>query len=61
MKNIDRIRKMSVEELAGFLADRGAEPPVDLCTNCEYHKNAYCKRCQYTDEAKAWKDWLERS
>lgn len=60
MQNIDKIRKMTVDELAAFLEERCAETPPDFCDRCEqYWKGEYCD-CPYVDNKAAWKDWLQR-
>lgn len=61
MRNIDRIRAMSQEELAGFLAETCAEPPR-MCEGCERDRVGYdcCGPCVYKTEEAAWNAWLER-
>lgn len=57
MKNIDKLREMSVEELAAFLEVCEAKTPSEVCDSCEgCPPNITCK---YLSEAEAWKDWLE--
>ena len=62
MKNIDRIRMMGTGQLAKFLTDNGAETPLDFCQGCEHYlgEEQDCPECEYNDDQKAWKNWLNR-
>ena len=60
MKNIDKLREMSVEELAAFLDDCAAEVPLELCEHCASCQSHEYDACKYKNEIAAWKDWLER-
>lgn len=62
MKNIDRIRSLSKEELAKFLTNSGAETPLDFYEGCENYKGGShdCRECSYSDDEAAWNAWLER-
>ena len=62
MKNIDRIRMMDTDQLAKFLTDNGAETPLDFCQGCEHYlgEEQDCPECEYNDDLKAWKNWLNR-
>lgn len=61
MLNIERIKGMPAEQLAEFLADRGAQVPPDFCDEmCKATTD--CKDCLYLGplgDKKAWKIWLE--
>lgn len=61
MRNIERIKGMTAEQLAEFLADRGAQVPPDFCDEmCKATTD--CKDCIYLGplgDKKAWKIWLE--
>ena len=59
MKNIDKLREMSVEELATFLDDCAAEVPEELCEHCASCQSPVYDVCKYKNEIAAWKDWLE--
>lgn len=59
--NFEKIKDMTVEELAEFLDDRCAETPPDFCDNCELiEKDEGCNNCPYLDEKAAWENWLRR-
>lgn len=58
MKNIDKLRQMSTDEMATFLDDCGGDVPPDICKEC-----TSCilpeRECRYKTEKAAWKAWLE--
>lgn len=60
MQNIEKIRQMSVDELAAFLEEINAETPPDFCDRCEQNVRGACCDCPYIDDKAAWKDWLQR-
>ena len=53
---------MDTDQLAKFLADNGAETPLDFCQGCEHYlgEEQDCPECEYNDDQKAWKNWLNR-
>ena len=61
MRNIEKIKEMSSDQLAEFLTDRGAQVPPDFCDEmCKATTD--CKDCMYLGpqgDKKAWKIWLE--
>jgi len=59
MTNFEKIRQMSVEELASFMDDIGAESPPGLCDECEQNVQEDCD-CPYIDNKETWKIWLHR-
>lgn len=61
MKNIERIRAMDAEQLAGFLVENGAPVPTEFCDIVCTGED--CERCGFLGEAGdkgAWKLWLEK-
>ena len=59
MKNIERIRAMDAEQLAGFLAESGAPVPTEFC---DILCAEDCMKCLFVGpdgDKKAWKIWLE--
>lgn len=61
MKNIERIRAMDAEQLAGFLVENGAPVPTEFCDIVCTGED--CERCGFWGEAGdkgAWKLWLEK-
>lgn len=61
MRNIDRIRAMDAEQLAGFLVENGALVPTEFCDIVCTGED--CERCGFLGEAGdkgAWKLWLEK-
>ena len=61
MRNIDRIRAMDAEQLAGFLVENGAPVPTEFCDIVCTGED--CERCGFLGEAGdkgAWKLWLEK-
>ena len=62
MKNLEKIRAMSREELAKFLTNSGAETPLDFCEGCANYKGGShdCRKCIYSDDEAAWNESLER-
>lgn len=63
MKNIDRLKILTSEELAMLLVSVCAETPVEFCTEvCGEKDCAIADRCQYEGvegETRAWTEWLE--
>ena len=62
VKNIDRLRQMNTDQLAHFLTDSNADTPLDFCQGCEHYlgEEYDCPECEYNDDEKAWRAWLER-
>lgn len=61
MKNIERIRAMDAEQLAGFLVENGAPVPTEFCDIVCTGED--CEKCGFlgvAGEKEAWKLWLER-
>ncbi len=64
MRGIDKIRNMSINQLAKFLAESGAETGPDFCTLfCEQKEKedpdcAACRFCGENGDLNAWKAWL---
>ena len=60
MRNIDRIRAMDAEQLAGFLAESGAPVPTEFCdVLCAVEDCDECGFCGAAGDKEAWKIWLE--
>lgn len=59
MRNIDRIRAMDAEQLAGFLAESGAPVPTEFC---DILCAEDCMKCPFVGpdgDKKAWQTYLE--
>lgn len=59
MKNIERIRAMDAEQLAGFLAESGAPVPTEFC---DILCAEDCMKCPFVGpdgDKKAWQTYLE--
>ena len=52
MKNIDKVRAMSAEELADLICNKG----VNFCQNCRVEK--YCEWGGEKDCSVVWAEWL---
>lgn len=60
MRNIERIRTMDAEQLAGFLVENYAEVPTEFCdVLCAVEDCDECGFCGPDGEKKAWEIWLE--
>ena len=63
MKNIDRVKSLTSEELAMLLVSVCAETPVEFCTEvCKEKDCVQVDRCHYKGiegETRAWTEWLE--
>lgn len=59
MRNIDRIRAMDAEQLAGFLAESGAPVPTEFCDILCAEDCMICPFVGPNGDKKAWKIWLE--
>jgi hypothetical protein len=60
IKLLCKMKNMTLDQLADFLVDHGAEVPNEFCDGlCEGES---CEECPYVGEEgdrRAWKEWLE--
>lgn len=59
MRNIDRIRAMNAEQLAGFLAESGAPVPTEFCDILCAEDCMICPFVGPNGDKKAWQTYLE--
>ena len=59
MRNIDRIRAMEAEQLAGFLAESGAPVPTEFCDILCAEDCMICPFVGPNGDKKAWQTYLE--
>lgn len=59
MRNIDRIRAMDAEQLAGFLAESGAPVPTEFCDILCAEDCMICPFVGPNGDKKAWQTYLE--
>lgn len=62
MKRFEKIKLMSVEEMAYFFSSEYPNLPHSPCYICQYDQGLFCtKSDECTDEYKAWiyQQWLE--
>ena len=59
MRNIDRIRAMEAEQLAGFLAESGAPVPTEFCDILCAEDCMICPFVGPDGDKKAWQTYLE--
>ena len=59
MKNIERIRAMDAEQLAGFLVENGAPVPTEFCDILCAEDCMICPFVGPNGDKKAWQTYLE--
>ena len=59
MRNIDRIRAMDAEQLAGFLVENGAPVPTEFCDILCAEDCMICPFVGPNGDKKAWQTYLE--
>ena len=59
MRNIERIRAMDAEQLAGFLAESGAPVPTEFCDILCAEDCMICPFGPTNGDKKAWQTYLE--
>jgi len=59
VRNIDRIRAMDAEQLAGFLAESGAPVPTEFCDILCAEDCMICPFVGPNGDKKAWQTYLE--